>query len=41
MNCIHVLAFHSKENAQHILDDILKHHPQFPLDIQDGDGNTG
>lgn len=41
MNCLHVLASNCKENAQHILDNILKYHPTFPLDIQDEQGNTG
>ncbi len=41
MNCLHVLATNCKENAQHILDNILKYHPTFPLDIQDEQGNTG
>lgn len=41
MNCLHVLASHCKENAQLILDNILKYHSAFPLDIQDGQGNTG
>jgi hypothetical protein len=41
MNCLHVLANNCKENAQYILDTILKYHPQFPLDIQDEQGNTG
>jgi hypothetical protein len=41
MNCLHVLAANGKENAQPILDHLLKQHPTFPLDIQDGQGNTG
>jgi len=41
MNCLHVLASHCKENAQYILDSILKYNPTFPLDIQDAQGNTG
>jgi hypothetical protein len=41
MNCLHVLAAHGRENAQPILDHLLRQHPTFPLDIQDGQGNTG
>ena len=41
MNCLHVLAANSKENAQLILTSLLDAHSQFPLDIQDGQGNTG
>lgn len=41
MNCLHVLSSHCKDNAQQILETILKHHSTFPLDIQDGQGNTG
>ncbi|CAF2499543.1 unnamed protein product [Rotaria sp. Silwood2] len=40
MNCLHVLAAHPQGNAQAIFEQILKHHPTFPLDIQDGQGNT-
>ncbi|CAF4970877.1 unnamed protein product, partial [Rotaria sp. Silwood1] len=40
MNCLHVLAAHPQGNAQGILEQILKYHPTFPLDIQDGQGNT-
>jgi hypothetical protein len=41
MNCLHILAIHCKENAPQILDNLLKHHPTYPLDIQDEQGNTG
>jgi len=41
MNCLHVLAFNSKENSPQILDNLLKYHSTFPLDIQDEQGNTG
>lgn len=41
MNCLHVLAAHGRENAHLIFDSILKHHQSFPLDVQDGQGNTG
>ena len=41
MNCLHVLAANSKENAQLIFNGLLETHPTFPLDIQDGQGNTG
>lgn len=41
MNCLHVLALNCKENAPLILADLLKHHSNFPLDIQDEQGNTG
>ncbi len=41
MNCLHVLAAHCKENTQAIFEILLKYHSTFPLDIQDGQGNTG
>lgn len=41
MNCLHTLASYCKENAAQILENILKTHPTFPLDIQDSQGNTG
>jgi hypothetical protein len=41
MNCLHVLAAHCKENTQAIFEILLKYHSTFPLDIQDGLGNTG
>ncbi len=41
MNCLHVLATNGKENAQAIFDILIKRHPTFPLDTQDGQGNTG
>ncbi|CAF3345195.1 unnamed protein product [Rotaria socialis] len=40
MNCLHVLAAHSRENAHIIFSIILEFYPKFPLDIQDGQGNT-
>ncbi|CAF3694746.1 unnamed protein product [Rotaria socialis] len=40
MNCLHVLAANSRENAQFIFEQILKRYPTFPLDIQDAQGNT-
>jgi hypothetical protein len=41
MNCLHVLAANSKENAQAIFACLLEHYSTFPVDIQDGLGNTG
>ncbi len=41
MNCLHVLASHSRENAQMIFASLLEFYPNFPLDVQDGQGNTG
>jgi hypothetical protein len=41
MNCLHVLATNSTENAQIIFSTIMEHNPTFPLDIQDEQGNTG
>jgi hypothetical protein len=41
MNCLHVLASHSKENAQFIFAILLEFYPHFPLDVQDSQGNTG
>lgn len=41
MNCLHVLAAHGRENAQFIFEKIVKLHQAFPLDVQDGQGNTG
>ncbi|UJR28238.1 hypothetical protein I4U23_009488 [Adineta vaga] len=40
MNCLHMLATFCKENTQAIFEILLKNHPAFPLDIQDGQGNT-
>jgi hypothetical protein len=41
MNCLHVLASHSRENAHLIFASLLEFYPNFPLDVQDGQGNTG
>ena len=41
MNVLHILASHSKENANATFNCLLEFHPTFPLDIQDGQGSTG
>jgi hypothetical protein len=41
MNCLHVLASHSRENAHVIFASLLEFYSNFPLDVQDGQGNTG
>ena len=41
MNCVHVLASHSRENAHGLFTLILEFYPNFPLDVQDAQGNTG
>ncbi len=41
MNCLHVLASHSRENAHLIFASLMEFYPNFPLDIQDAQGNTG
>jgi hypothetical protein len=41
MNCLHVLASSSRENAHLIFTCLLEFYPHFPLDVQDGQGNTG
>lgn len=41
MNCLHVLASHSRENAHLIFTSLLESYSNFPLDVQDGQGNTG
>ncbi|CAF3943262.1 unnamed protein product [Adineta steineri] len=40
MNCLHVLAHYSMENAHLIFATLLEFYPKFPLDIQDGQGNS-
>jgi len=41
MNCLHVLASYSRENAHLIFSCLLEFYPKFPLDVQDAQGNTG
>ena len=41
MNCLHVLASCSRENTHLIFSTLLEFYPHFPLDVQDGQGNTG
>ena len=41
MNCLHVLAANGKDNSPAIFNLLLQSHSTFPLDIQDGLGNTG
>ncbi|UJR21238.1 hypothetical protein I4U23_024333 [Adineta vaga] len=40
MNCLHVLAYYSMENAHTIFASLLQFYPNFPLDIQDAQGNS-
>ncbi|CAF1118017.1 unnamed protein product [Rotaria sordida] len=40
MNCLHVLASYSRENAHLIFTILLEFYPKFPLDVQDAQGNT-
>lgn len=40
MNCLHVLASSSRENAHVIFGTLLEYHPHFPLDIREGQGHT-
>ncbi|CAF1139911.1 unnamed protein product [Adineta ricciae] len=40
MNCLHVLAYYSMENAHSIFAILLQFYPKFPLDIQDTQGNS-
>jgi rabankyrin-5 len=41
MNCLHVLASHCRENAHAIFTILIEFYPNFPLDTQDAQGNTG
>lgn len=40
-NPLHELAKHSKESAAAICEVFLEYMPKYPLEIQDGEGNTG
>ncbi|CAF2975730.1 unnamed protein product [Rotaria sp. Silwood2] len=40
MNCLHVLASYSRENAHLIFGTLMEFYPNFPLDVQDAQGNT-
>lgn len=40
-NPLHELAKHSKESAAAICEVFLETMPKYPLEVQDGEGNTG